>query len=170
MFTTTLTKLCEEISTPNELTNRQKALKIIAFAEAASDQILLRAGFPRSSKDWEANSIAISLDRPSYSPDDELDINALALYKVPATLNARADQVGTDELDTAHEFVFCKTRVIMGDGVKLRTVFTYEEAARFILYWIMEKILQIGRKNNWDRLAQMPNLFDRMATLFNETL
>jgi hypothetical protein len=152
--------LCAAISVESE--DEKKGELLTSFTEKLSEQILLRAGLTKDSEDWEANLLALALDPPDYyAPDDYLPIQALTCYNVPTALNARSRDVGTKPM--AQEFIFCRKRVVMGDGTKIRQVLTYEETARFLVFWFAEKIMQIIRKNQWDRMQHMPELFDRLA-------
>jgi hypothetical protein len=35
-----------------------------------------------------------------------------------------------------------------------------------VILWLAEKILQIIRKNEWDRIKELPDLYDRLATFW----
>mgnify|MGYP001596821738 FL=1 len=171
---TLVNEICAAIGSQSE--DLAKARKLIDFGEKVSEEILIRAGFTKPvlhKEDWvpdresfDANQLANSLDLPEYTPDDHILSQTLTLYNVPTALNVRNRDVGTKTIPIASEFIFCKRRVIVGDGVKVRQVMTYEEAARYIVFWFAEKILQIIRKNEWDRMRSMPDLYDRLAELW----
>jgi hypothetical protein len=170
---TLVNDLCVAIGSETE--DLAKARKLIEFGEKVSEEVLIRAGFMKLTlkSDWlpdresfDANQLAQALDLPDYAPDDYIHRQTLTLYHVPTALNARNHDVGTKSIPIASEFIFCKRRVIVGDGIKVRQVMTYEEVARYIVFWFAEKILQIIRKNEWDRMRTMPDLYDRLAELW----
>lgn len=69
--------------------------------------------------------------------------------------------------DSEIMLLFCKGRVLdrtIGTG-KNRRVMTYEETARFVLFWFAEKLIQIIRKNHYDRVEKLPNLLDRLLEI-----
>lgn len=45
---------------------------------------------------------------------------------------------------------------------------SYEEFARFVVLHMMRKLVQIMYRQRWDHVAQLPSLFDRLATLTTE--
>jgi hypothetical protein len=148
---------------------QRKAEIIGEFADRVSDYVLKKAGFNKKSTRnqdlWSANSIAKSQIDPEAMPDDCFTV--LWLCNVPASFTTNRDY-----FNIAHEIAFCSKRVLLvesdytDDSCKILKVMTYEEAARFVIFWLAEKILQIIRKNNWDRVKELPDLFDRLATFF----
>ncbi len=152
--------------------NQIRAEKIILFAEWVSKQVLLLAGFiepkmvvkdgvhqmDRPYDPWARNQMASTAERPEDVPEDALKTASLQLHNIPTSLDA------THDSPLAHEFVFCKRRVLEWDGKRDRAhrVLTYEETARFVLFWLAEKILQITRKNEWDRVQKMTDLYERL--------
>ena len=146
---------------------KNKAKIICSFACRTSEEVLVRVGFGAEDTDAKYNTqIAVLADRPDDGPPDMLDIETLQLQSVPTSLATT-----TETPKTAHEFVFCKSRVVEWDSQRNHVfrVLTYEETARFTIFWLAEKILQIVRKNNWDRVAQLPDLYDRLASFFSNS-
>jgi hypothetical protein len=139
----------------------EKAEILHDFAIKVSEEVLRRAGIDKVKNEdlWENNQLVVQAGIPdSGAPPDALF--SLYLQGVPSTLT------GTyDSFSLAHDLVCCDDRVLLwknGDNGKFTKIFTYEEAARFLIFWLAEKILQIIRKNEWDRMKEMPDLFDRL--------
>lgn len=160
------TALCNGIGGNSQtmLDPKKASEQLITFSEEVSHEVLRRAGFV-SPHELQPNQLALRLDGVAENaPDDMLEgSNILELYNVPASLDA----VHAPKM--AHAFVFCAARVLDWDDEKerARRVMTYEEAARFILFWFAEKILQIIRKNEWDRVRTLPDLFDRLNSVIS---
>ena len=150
-----------------DLADEHKARVICEFADKVSDEVLHRAGYvwPEDFDDtagrdmWNANEIAVDLEG-DVCEDAPLDcFRSLLLPNVPATLTAR------EHPNEATELLFGKGRVLDWNKKYHRPnrVMSYEEAARFVVFALAEKILQIIRKNEWDQMRRMVDLYDRLA-------
>ncbi len=148
---------------------KTKAGYVCDFSEHVAEELLNRLGFKDENSDddgydiYHANLIAKQVDPPHEAPPD--CFTSLWLLNVRADLTEPADA----DPPIAHEFAFGDGRVISFTKKKrIERVMSYEEAARFIILWLMEKLLQIMRKNHWDRIDKLPDLFDRLAAFTTE--
>jgi len=148
-----------------------KAHAIWGFALRTSEAILDRAGFdPLDIKLWQANQLAEAEPRDGDDDRESSFIATLWLTRVPSTLDAvpLSDTATYDAKAIEHTFLFLKGgRVEERDPKtrRVRRVLTYEETARFVVFWFAERIIQIIRKNEWDRVRELPDLFDRITSL-----
>jgi len=144
---------------------RRKANIIGDFATAVSDAVLARAGIEKEGGDspWNFNRL---VGHMAGYPDEEgppgcLYI-ALDLNNVPAGLDA----IGFPRQTC---LVFCEGNVVewseRGDHNRAIRSMSYEEAARYVVLWLAEKLIQIIRRNRWDRVSTLPTLWDRLAVL-----
>lgn len=181
MISMTLTEMVRQLTSAvgsSNSSDTDKSRTLIAFVEEVAEQVLLRAGFvkpkmvvvnnvhqmDRPLDPWLGNRIASTAELPEDGPDDMLEgVPSLWLENVPTALDAHCVMESK-----VHEFVFCTNRVIEWDSehARVRRVMTYEEVARFVILWLAEKILQIIRKNEWDRIKELPDLYDRLATFW----
>jgi hypothetical protein len=148
---------------------KQWAECLINFSVETSKEVLRIAGFKEVNDSelkprFNDNMLADKYPLPDgYRPPDVVHEYSLWLVDVSSSLDT-----WESDLKIRHEFVFCKTRVIDWDdkNSRVRRVLTYEETARFIVFWFAENILRIIRKNRWDRIQQLPDLYDRLATFW----
>jgi hypothetical protein len=151
-----------------------KAEAICRFATQASRAVLERAGvdFRKDPKRWSQNQLADAEPRDCDTPYDSDFLATLFLNKVPSTLDRKIDRCLPQDPAKLSEHIFLFKR----DGRvhemdlktdKTRRVLTYEETARFVVFWFAERIIQITRKNEWDRVRELPDLFDRLASLIS---
>lgn len=148
---------------------RKKAKVICDFAENVSREVLKRAGFADSSPQndaWLSNLLTQTVDDvPDGAPQDAFA--ELFLCSVRATLTSKDNEAAQNPECT---LLFGNGRAMILNGSKVQSVLNYEETARFVIFWLAEKILQIIRKNKWDRISQLPDLFDRLASFFTAQL
>ncbi len=151
-----------------------KAEIICEFVEAVSRAVLVRCGLdPEDRYNWIAEPLAHGGkfggrdlahewdggDRPGLA-----DLtHEICLINVPATLSLTPD----DSPPVVHYLLFGEGRVVDWDTKYMRPhrIMTYEEAVRLIVFWLAEKILKFTRKNNWDRVRQLPDLYDRLTAV-----
>lgn len=165
-----LCKELGEIGSDEVVAAKLKSTILKEFAEQVSDEVLRRAGMAGSEMGELNRLITIDGDPPFEDavPDDDNYLGCIWLHDVPSALNQRHDGA-----DFPQELV-CVTGGVQlwirsrnrDTDKKLNKVMSYEEAARFLIFWLAEKILQIIRKNKWDRVEQLPDLFDQLAGLF----
>jgi hypothetical protein len=155
--------------TGTEPSSTRKAKTICNFAENISDQILLRSGFERRvDNKWIANQLVEVFDasdsREGYPGDY---IQEMYLYRISSSLTSS----NTDRGNGEHLLIFGNERALEWNPKtdKPHQIMTYEEAARFVIFWLAEKILQIIRKNHWDRVSTLPSLYDRLSSLLLES-
>lgn len=159
--------LCRQIRPAGDEDWSAKASIIIEFAERVGAQLLEDAGFQRNSACWGTNQLA-----ESFRIDDEEDHERLGDIRHTEglwLLRLRSDLSHTedDEPQVDHALYFCYGRVVELNWKtnSVMQVMSYEEAARFVVFWLAGKILEIIRKNQWDRVSRLPDLFDRLARL-----
>jgi hypothetical protein len=144
--------------------SRHKAKILCDFAEKFAEEILRRLGFEKDITVEEFNLLAVAISESvsESAPSDSFAI--LELYDVPLLLNADSNP------PLAHVLFFGNERVLDWDDEanEPKNVMTYEEAARFVVFWLQIKILQICQANKWDRVNQLPDMFDRLARLLAE--
>lgn len=165
MVQNAIKELCALIPSSGSETKKWEnaAQAICRFAQTVSDSVLLRAGFHRTHPHWSCNSLVLAKGE---NGDILNRVNSntgmlLMLNKIRTDL-AATQPVGDYE---EHAFYFRIGKVVEWDSRNDRQhrVLSYEEAARFIIFWLAEKILQICRKNEWDRIKNLPNLFDLLG-------
>jgi hypothetical protein len=86
------------------------------------------------------------------------------------TLNIPSSDLRTREDSDLHvEVVFCFTRVMLREkgSSRYRRPMTYEDAARYIVYFFAEQIMMMMRKNNW--YDDLGDLFDKIERVFRRT-
>jgi len=165
-----VTELCE-LMKPHvweEADSRRRADAIVSFACSVSEEVLKRAGITKDLPGWRFYLLAIASDQLAERPEDYVGASnpsgqgrllmSLNLYSVPSDLSVYRGP------GVAHTLIFCCDRVLFWDSPHDRPFCSksYEDAARFVIFWLAEKILQIIRKNNWDRVSELPDLFDRL--------
>lgn len=166
MIQTAIDSLCgmiNNIPQTNEA-SRHKAKILQDFATKVSEEILRRAGFDeKDSEQWRSNLLAIVAGIPYTDvPQDTIGRCGLFLRNLPSSLTGEDGNISL-----AHALVFGNNRVIeLNDKTgKPRRVMSYEETARFLVFWLQIKILEISRKNNWDRISGLPDLYDRIEAM-----
>ncbi len=141
--------------------SRRKADILSNFAERFSEEVLQRAGLNKEDRVFGHNLLAIA--HPEFvneaSPPDSF--GCLDLYNAPSTLDATVDP------HIAHTFVYGNERVLEWNNKQgtIHRTLTYDETARLVVFWLAEKVLQILKKNEWDRVNRLPDLFDRLMRL-----
>ncbi len=156
------------------ISDEEKARVIVEFGNRLAEEVLLRAGYtdpdvgPVDDVDarekWNSNLIFYDLegDMPGDGYPSDC-FHEIWLQNIPATL----DIVGGEDPPIAHRLMFGKGRVVEWNNKRnrIQRVMTYEEAARYVILWSAEKILQITRKNRWDepQMLSTLELFDRMS-------
>lgn len=165
----TINSLLAVMQEPNgdgDIPCRHKAEVIVHFAEEVSKEILRKAGLPEEMRD--ANMLVFVLDDlPEYTPGSGW--GNIFLLNVPSDLSWKESDEGYPLV--AHNLVFmCDGRVLDWDekNHRPRKTMSYEDAARLVVLWLEEKILQILRKNRWDKVKDVVDIYDRMSHFFNE--
>ena len=130
---------------------------IIDFALDLSKLILAKAGIKAESSNWNDLARDFSDDPPEESPDD--CFASLWLMRVSASLTNKEN-----DRHKEFELLFGMNRVLDWNTKtnKANRIMTYEETARFVILWFAERIVQIIRKNHWDGISTLPDLFDRL--------
>lgn len=151
--------------------SKHKANIILEFAEKASKRILKEADFEYDDDEGDilyANMMAHGTAIEGV-PDDCFTVNDTSLFlkKVPPLLDATDFDASLSKSNLLHELVFGIDRVLDWDGenYKIKRIMSYEEAARLIIFFLAENILNIMRENKWDRIEKLPDLYDRLAGL-----
>lgn len=158
-----LLKVMDSVPANTDVWNKKAAI-LCNFAESVAKQVLDKAGFKGAFDQRSANMIAKEIDPDDEAPSD--CFSSLWLLSIKSDLTELTDA----DPPVMHEFVFGTERVLLYNTKtkKLESVMTYEEAARFVILWLLEKLLQIMRENRWDRIEQLPDLFDRLASFVTE--
>lgn len=176
MINQTVSYLISELRSIPKDTNaversKRKVNIILEFAEKASKRILKEADFEYDDDEGDvfyANMMAHGIATDGV-PDDCFEVSDTSLYlkKVSPFLNATDYDASFSESNKLHELVFGIDRVLDWDGknYKIIRVMSYEEAARLVIFFFAENILNIMRENKWDRIEKLPDLYDRLASL-----
>jgi hypothetical protein len=143
----------------------EKAKVLCVFAEEISKDTLHAAGLHEDQGDnWWYNALARTFNEGDIDDDIPSDcFLELWLTNAPATLTAN----GAYSLQPEIKLFFGKGRVLDWNSKtrKPNRIMSYENAARLVIFWLMEKILKILRKNQWDRVNGDVEIFDHLAQL-----
>ncbi len=140
----------------------QKKAKIICdFSLGVAAEVLRRVGFnDPGSEEWKANLMVdvFQGNNIDFPPPDMFA--SLYLLNTPTALDLTEEYLA----DYDHHLIFGQGRVLDWDSktYSAKRVLSYEHAARLVIYWLKIKILEICRDNEQDRIAQLPDLFDRL--------
>ena len=173
---TAVNGLAALVGRPREDDWQAKAKIVCDFATAVGKEMMRRCGFDvaQEREDWKEN-VPIQDFSDDTDPDAPEDVFAeLWIVDVPATLTLTVEEMETHP--DAHikcKLLFGRGRVLEGkrigigreEKLKIQRVMTYDEAARYVIFWIAEKMLQVMRKNNWDRVQHLPDLYDRLVAI-----
>lgn len=148
-------------------TARQKADIIMTFAEQVAERLL--AAFGTTSNSNPTNCLAAG----GIDPDVPDSFTALHLGTCNPSLlpqNSNGDFMIAWAIEFCPERVLCRpasTYYTPGEETEDEWLppMTYEEAARFVIFHLMEQILQVVRAMPWDRAQNALPLLDRMETL-----
>lgn len=146
----------------------KKAEILCRFAQSVETDVLQRAHLTDEQR--RANSFVCwtVIERDEYRVPNQCCDDELLLTNPRSDLSCSWESPQKDDPDYC--FYFCYDSVAEYDVVKkrIRRTMSYDEMARFIIFWFEEKILQILRKNRWDKVSGLVDLYDRMSFYLNE--
>lgn len=160
--------LLDTMSIEKPSQNWQAKAKILCdFAENAASETLKRANLTLETginqDPWHSNLFAFFREGflPGAAPSESY--GSLVLADISPTFSqAKPSQ-------PAYLIVFLpgSIQIYKPPETLLRTT-TYDDAARFVVFWIEEKLLQILQANEWDKISDLVDLYDRMSHCLNE--
>lgn len=152
----------------------RKAEIICRFAENISEEILRRAGFPKDHQYWIHNLFVVddgSFDVKPF-PNSSNDPDE---YEVVGTMFIRDFPSDFLQNDYTEYDMFYEVQFTTNGGVYFYKdtndpacmVMTYEEAASWIVLWLLERIIRLAREKKEYRVKYI-DLYERMRRFFNE--